>query len=197
MNYRLELLNRAKIYMEKLAGGADPFTGENLPGDTALNNPRLSRCFNFVADVLQELIDNGGEVTRAVKKDASRKFLPDFTITDEQRVGIQLSAEPVKISKFAEKLNAQVDIEKMRRINPAAFNKWLVEKGYLSEVTVDGKQNKVATPKGEAIGIHSEITSYGGSEYYSTTFNIDAQWFLMEHLDEVIDISNGRRAEQR
>jgi hypothetical protein len=43
--------------MDKLANGIDPITDAELPGDSALNNIRLSRCFFFVSDVLRRAIE--------------------------------------------------------------------------------------------------------------------------------------------
>lgn len=55
----LDKLNRAKEYLDKLAEGQDPFTGEELFNDKVLNNVRLSRCFFYVSGVLSPIIANG------------------------------------------------------------------------------------------------------------------------------------------
>ena len=44
----LETVQRAKMYMDKLAQGIDPISGQELPEDSALNNVRLARCFFYV-----------------------------------------------------------------------------------------------------------------------------------------------------
>lgn len=49
----LETMQRAKMYLDKLARGIDPITGQELPEDTVLNNVRLCRCFHYVSGVLQ------------------------------------------------------------------------------------------------------------------------------------------------
>ena len=56
----MEMLARAKMYMDKLANGINPITDEEVAEDDAVNNVRLSRCFFYVADVLQKVIENGG-----------------------------------------------------------------------------------------------------------------------------------------
>ena len=56
----LETLERAKMYMEKLANGMNPIDGSMIPDEDVVNNVRLSRCFFYVADVLRRVIDNGG-----------------------------------------------------------------------------------------------------------------------------------------
>ena len=49
----LEKIERAKMYMDKLANGIDPISGSEIPDDDIINNVRLSRCFFFVSDVLR------------------------------------------------------------------------------------------------------------------------------------------------
>lgn len=56
----LETLERAKIYMEKLANGINPIDGSVIPDEDVVNNVRLSRCFFYVSDVLRQVIENGG-----------------------------------------------------------------------------------------------------------------------------------------
>lgn len=56
----LEVMQHAKIYMEKLANGIDPVTDREAAEDDVIQNVRLSRCFFYVADVLRRLIEIGG-----------------------------------------------------------------------------------------------------------------------------------------
>ena len=41
----LETMQRAKMYLDKLAQGIDPISGDEVPEDSVLNNVRLARCF--------------------------------------------------------------------------------------------------------------------------------------------------------
>ena len=42
----LETMQRAKMYLDKLAQGIDPISGQEIPNDSVLNNVRLARCFS-------------------------------------------------------------------------------------------------------------------------------------------------------
>ena len=64
----LETVQRAKMYMDKLAQGIDPISGQELPEDSALNNVRLARCFFYVSGILEQVIQNGGQVGAVEKK---------------------------------------------------------------------------------------------------------------------------------
>ena len=78
----LEKMERAKMYIDKMAEGINPITNEYAPENDTINNVRISRCLFYVSEILEKVIANGGEVTQAVKSTGgSRNF---FFITDEQ-----------------------------------------------------------------------------------------------------------------
>ena len=93
MEKNIEILSRAKDYMKKLANGIDPISNNKILEDSVVNNIRMSRCFTYVSDVLQQVIDNGGEV-----KKVKKTFKMPFSITDEEKKQVILSDEPVQIS---------------------------------------------------------------------------------------------------
>ena len=56
--------------MEKLANGVNPIDDSVIPDEDVVNNVRLSRCFFYVADVLGQVIDNGGTAPqKKIKKE--------------------------------------------------------------------------------------------------------------------------------
>ena len=48
----LETMQRAKMYLDKLAQGIDPITNQEMAEDSVLNNVRLARCFFYASGVL-------------------------------------------------------------------------------------------------------------------------------------------------
>ena len=50
----LETMERAKMYMEKLANGINPIDDSAVPEADIVNNVRLSRCFFYVADASEK-----------------------------------------------------------------------------------------------------------------------------------------------
>lgn len=58
----LDIMRRAKMYMEKLAQGIDPISDQEIPEDSVLNNVRLARCFFYMSGILDQVIANGGKV---------------------------------------------------------------------------------------------------------------------------------------
>ena len=72
----LDIMQRAKGYLEKLAQGIDPISDQEIPEDSVLNNVRLARCFFYMSGILDQVIANGGKVAGSPKN--------DFYITEEE-----------------------------------------------------------------------------------------------------------------
>ena len=83
----LETMMRAKQYIESLANGKNPLTGQNVNDDDIINNIRISRCLFYVSGVLQKVIDNGGEVQKVKSKKSQRE---EFNLTDGRKVILNL-----------------------------------------------------------------------------------------------------------
>ena len=64
----LNTLMRAKMYMDQLAQGIDPISGQEMPDDSILNHVRLARCFFYVSGVLEQIIANGEKYLVLPKK---------------------------------------------------------------------------------------------------------------------------------
>ena len=101
----LEKIERAKMYMDKLANGINPIDDTIAPDDDLINNVRLSRCFFFVSDVLRQVIENGGTKLAANKKP---KKIP-LEIPIEKRSQFAYSEVPIPASEIAKRINALAD----------------------------------------------------------------------------------------
>ncbi|MDL2236609.1 hypothetical protein LJC56_02105 [Christensenellaceae bacterium OttesenSCG-928-K19] len=178
----LEKLNRAKQYMDALANGIDPISGQDLPEDTTLNQVRLARCFFYVSDVLRRVIENGGEVAAPRKK----QTLKPFSITQEQASGIAEAETPLPISHFCELVSTAVCGEGMKKLGYAKLTSWLVDRGYLVEIVSGGKRKKRATEKGTALGILEEEREGQYGHYIHLLYSPAAQRFLLDHLHQIL-----------
>ena len=54
----LDTLKRAKMYIDSLARGVDPVSGQLAEEDSVINNVRISRCLFYVSDVLEKVISD-------------------------------------------------------------------------------------------------------------------------------------------
>ena len=179
-----ELAQRAKTYMDALANGVDPITGRELPEDTVLNRPQMIRCFFYTADILRQVVENGGQVGA---KKAGRKRKPSFSLPMERRAAVPFSPDPLQISKFVERLNGMVDLNEMKRLPATAVTAWMTEKGFLQLVeTPDGRRSKRPTPQGEQIGLSTEDRQGVNGPYTVILYNNSAQHFIVDNLDDIL-----------
>lgn len=176
----LETMQRAKMYMDKLAQGIDPISGQKLPGDSALNNVRLARCFFYVSDVLRQVIDNGGIIGGKPKRQ-------EFEITKEQLSRVQISQEPVRVRQLAEMIGAAAENPLMKKLSTTVITNWLLEKGFLEkQTTPDGKSRRVPTQNGMMIGLFTQIRQGQYGEFQAVFYNIEAQKFVLDNLPAML-----------
>lgn len=171
----LETVQRAKMYMDKLAQGIDPISGLELPEDSALNNVRLARCFFYVSGILDQVIRNGGQVGSVEKV--------DFTITPEQLAQVQIFPYPIRITEFTDALLQAVGTNTMKKPSAVKINNWLELQGLLAkEPTPDGKNRRVPTASGRNLGMSTQLRQSRDGEYLAIYYDTNAQRFLLDHL---------------
>ncbi len=188
MATELEMLERAKLYMEKLANGINPIDDSEVKDDDCINNVRLSRCFFYVADVLGKVIENGG--TTPVRKKAGT--IP-FKVSDEQLRMFDFSESPIALSEIAKRINALANSENMKKLTYNHLADWLMSIDMLEYATKgDGSTTKYPTEKGKYMGIAVEKRQGMRGEYLTVVYNKQAQQFIIDNMDAVVD-SIGRK----
>ena len=189
----LETLERARDYMEKLANGIDPITGAEVPEDSVLNNVRLSRCFFYVESVLRRTIENGGMESR--RKRTGRDL---FFLTAAQKESFPYFEEPVGITDFVNRLNEQVNPERVKKLSTTAVTGYLLETGFLQEqLREDGKKYRCPTEAGRSIGIITQLRRGQYGEYEAVLYGIDAQHFIIDNLDAILLAQQERKEKNK
>lgn len=179
----LEKMQRAKMYVDKLANGIDPLTDAEITGDGTLNNVRISRCLFYVSEVLGRVIDNDGEVARKVQVLKSQQ-LP-FEITTEQLASVEISEQPVGVTVITKRINEVIN-ENIKKVAVVHISNWLVEKGYLAEEIASNKKRKIATAKGEELGIYTmDAISPQGLPIKKNVYDANAQKFVIANIMEI------------
>lgn len=172
----LETMQRAKMYMDKLAQGIDPISNREVPEDSMLNQVRLARCFSYVSDVLGRVIANGGTVgahTRTV----------DFSITPEQLAMVQIMDYPVRITEFVDALSQAVGDPQMKKPNVKRITDWLLESGLMAQVSgQDGKNHRIPTGRGFNLGMSTRLRQTRDGEYQAVYYDRNMQRFLLDNL---------------
>ena len=178
----LETLQRAKMYMEKLANGINPLDDTAIPDNEVVNQVRMSRCFFYVADVLRQVIENGG--TKPPKK---LKKEP-FALPLEKRALFEFSETPIPISEVTKRINALIETENMVSLSYRPIRDWLVSLGMLEDVLdSNGKLAKRPTPYAESVGIALEARTGKTGPYFVTVYYPAAQHFIIDNLDAITE----------
>ena len=178
----LETLERAKMYIDKLANGVNPLDDSIVPENDIVNNIRLSRCFFYVSDVLRKVIENKGHVGAIPKKNKK-----DFNIDIDTIQKFKYSDVPIPVSKIAEKINMLVNDEDMKKITHRHITDWLLSLGMLEyNVREDGVKVKRPTVAGNDIGMITEHRIGQNGEYTAVMYNKTAQQFIVDNIDAII-----------
>ena len=195
MMTELEIMQRAKQYIDALANGYDPLSGQPVRDDDVVNQVRVSRCLFYVSGVLQKVIDNGGEVQ---KKKVPRSQKAPFALLPEQIAQLKPHSFQQSASRITASINELIDTEKMQKLKTTDITVWLLSIGMLTEVeSVNGRKRKVPTPNGEMLGMKetSFINDQGVLTQY-TVYDKNAQQFIFDNMETLIAFIREREAEK-
>ncbi len=174
----LDILKRAKMYIDKMANGKNPITDLDASEDDVINNVKVSRCLFYISGVLDKVIANNGEVgTKPVKE---RK--EPFQITVEELAKFTYSERPLSLSQIANRISELVDTSNMRKLSYSGLARLLVSEGLLEEyLTNNGRNEKRPTQKGLYLGLsYEQRVGTDGNNYDVIVYDINAQRKVIE-----------------
>lgn len=178
----LEMINRAKTYIDKLANGVNPLTDEPVSENDIVNNVRISRCFFYISDLLRRFAEGG--FPEAAKKGKKQPFI----ITEEQRKRFEFSETPISVSEIARRFNAAVNTEGAVQMRYSGITFWLIESGLLSvDRREDGREVKLPTSAGMELGISQEVRSGANGSYTVVVYNENAQRYIVDNIDAILE----------
>lgn len=184
----LEKIEYAKSFIDKLAIGINPTDGTLIPQEDVVNNPRLSKCFLYVSDLLSQIIRE-----RNVNKEIGyqpKKQRVRFQLTSEQLSRFRFSEEAISMGELHRRLDELVDHQAMRNLARHKIPIWLVGIGLLKPpLRGDKKYAGFPTDEGRQMGLSmiSYTNEYG--EFSTIAFNKEAQQFIIDHLDAIRQIT--------
>lgn len=180
----LEKIQRAKMYINKLANGINPLDDKIVADSDVINNIRISRCLFYVSEILQQVIDNNGIVSA---KNTSKVKKKPFALSQESIVQYQPSEIPLTISEIVKGLNTLINLDEYKKINYNHIALWLVDIGLLKIVQQpNGKNAKVPTEQGEELGIFLEDRVGSKGPYTVALYNKTAQSFIVDNIDNIV-----------
>lgn len=183
----MEAIDMSKLevairYMQRIADGCNPVSNEPVEEDTVLNDPNVIRCMFFVKDVLEEVRRSNG-VTGSRRMKPRKEPFP-FEILKHFRY-----QEDKTISHLLDQIHAPAEGLDIKKISPQTITGWLKAAGYLTveycqEVR---KESAMPTEKGRALGIYTEVRTYGANSYVTVIYNRQAQEFLVMNFEAIVN----------
>ena len=206
MNKR-QVIQHAKDYLDLLAAGVDPISKEAVGGDTVASRPQIKKCFQFVSDILREVLENNGLVFLETGNDAPKtpasvavtvngnsfalvRKKAAFSISAEQRRAVFINRLPISPNEFLKNVNRTVNPDAMEKLSIKSVNAWLRKGGYIAEGKTQTVVNRTVwkpTRFAEEIGISEMDVPDGktGEIKQQIMLSAQAQKFLLDHIDEI------------
>lgn len=187
----LETLQRAKMYIDKMANGINPLDDKPVKDDDIINHVRISRCLFFVSDTLRKVIENGGTVS--VPKVRKK----DFEISVDEIEKFEFSETPIPVSEIAKRINELTDTENSKKFSHRMITDWLIKTEFLTEIeTAEGEKRKRPTQNGVNLGISVEERQGQRGIYHVVLYNKNAQKFITDNIFAIIDNHKDKKSNQ-
>ena len=185
----LEKMQRAKMYMDKLANGINPLNDLPAAESDVINNIRISRCLFYVSDILRQVIESNGIQS---KEKSTKK---PFFLSVDSRKQFSFSATPISISETTKRINDLVDVDRYKKLKHTDITSWLIEINALEACsTADGRTVKRPTGQGKSLGISTEKRIGRNGEYTGVYYNHEAQQFILDNMDTILAIISDKSA---
>ena len=98
---------------------------------------------------------------------------------------VEISEQPVGVAIIAKRINEVID-ENVKKAAAVHISDWLVEQGYLAVEIVSNRKRKIASAKGEALGIYTvDAISPNGVPIKKNVYDEHAQRFVVEHIMQI------------
>ena len=180
-------------YVNRMAEGKNPSNNKKVE-DEVLKDQNVVRCMRFVSEVLEKVKNNNGYIGRLVReKRVSEAGKAPFPV----EVLKNYMYEPkLKITEFVGKLNELRDPEKHKKIKYMWIIDWLKHYNILDSNIDDitGKKKSVPTSVGMKIGISLERREGAYGVYYTCMYNENAQRFIIENIEEILNLSSWKNS---
>lgn len=183
----LEILKHAKDYIEKMANGINPLTGEKVPDSDLINNIRISRCLFYVNGVLSDVLLKNGR-SRKTKK------LP-FTLDLELLGKFAYTGEDLSISKIVQRINV-LKSDDVKNLKATDVCDWLISVGLLEEVLINGSKRNLPTETGKSMGMYTEHRIGNFGEYDIVLYKREMQEFIIDNFQGLMEFLKGCKDEK-
>ena len=203
-----KILERAEMYLRKLACGVNPLNEESLPESDTCRQERISKCLLYVADYLQQKVGPKPQAAKVAKTDKAAKSVTpkrrrelaseELVLSGETLAKFEYSEEPLSLSGIVRRVNALIpEGSAMMPLMYADVAEVLTQEGYLQKQEgAAGKETNLPTPQGEEKGFVRAEADIRGHFSIFTKCNTDAQKFVIENIQKAVAQANARLAKR-
>ncbi|MEN6634242.1 MAG: hypothetical protein ABFC56_00110 [Clostridiaceae bacterium] len=184
MHIEINRLSYLQSFLEDIIASINPITGESFPTVVSSAIILLNPCFEEISEILETLSLN----PILYKKSISSRRKPFYLYKNEVEC-IEISREPISISKLAFRINELIDQGTMSKLKATQLTAGLVSMGFLEMTTnTEGDQAyKIATKKGSELGISTVLKTNSNGETYSLNlYNEKAQRYIANNILNII-----------
>lgn len=183
---RLQMILKAKAFLEFMADSIDPTTQESVE-DSLLEKQEVKEMLRYAVSLLNELIANNGEVINVTAP-------IEFQVERIDKKLIAVSDQPIQISGLVNRINKQVDKTKMGLFKQSLLTEWLLHNGYINKDKRPVLKNEIvytATSSSNDIGIleQDKINSETGEIKKTVVLTKKAQEFIVDNLENILGLS--------
>ena len=174
----IRVMEHARKYLLAMAQGVNPLTGEVIPDGDLVKDPRIAKCLEYTAEKLRIFALYAGN-------DFKKK--PPFYMTDEQKAQLKPLEGSVAIRDFFDKVNEIASTNYTVKFSHFWAYNMLYRNNIITKSGNDAQSMEV-TETGKGLGFLSQKAQRkDGSEYVLLLMNENAQQFIIDHIDEVIN----------
>ena len=186
MELDMKLVAHAKDYLDALGKGIDPLSGALISEGEVIRQERLVKCFHFVSNVLQSILENNLQHQKPPAKNAKDKEPFDLKTIDLSLY--PNDEEPIGISRLIGRIN-DLRPDNMEKLKRTGILNWLEENRYLQNVEINGKNSMRPGPRAAEIGIfQAQQTNADGRNYTAVLYSSSAQQFILSNLAHILSV---------
>ncbi|MDO9578541.1 MAG: hypothetical protein Q7J16_11705 [Candidatus Cloacimonadales bacterium] len=169
---------RARDIILNLANGKEPYSGEPFKSKDFLSDPKIIRCFFFVADVLQEA-SHGGIGHQPAPQ--------NYVIAKEDLAKVVMPEGNLGANAFCKAVNEVIDPYKSKKVTGAVLNKHLKNLGILGEEKTEKGSRTVTNENSAEFGLIMEKREFEGREYEQVMITDKGKKYLLENLIHILN----------
>jgi hypothetical protein len=182
-------LKTSKDYLDKLIEGINPVNGKPISPKEVIYDYKVSRQLEFLSDYIKMEIKNLEDKNSIGQNSKDDDVLDEFEITNVEKLKFEKSEVPLTMADICNKLNALRTSSKMRKLKGISAIEVLQKYGM---ITRENRKVK-ATEKGTALGIITKEIISNGQANTRVLYDKNAQQFILDKIDEIIEVNKTKR----